>query len=114
MREKGQSQPLALVPAEQLKQWSAETDIQSGRGAVRMGGKWKVTLGASDSQQAALKLYDDVRDAGYPAEIRPSVSGDKRVYNVRVANLPSKAEAESLAAILKGKLGVDEAPRVSM
>ena len=114
VREKGQSQPLAAVPAEQLKLWSTETDIQSGRGAARMGGKWKVTLGTADSQQGALKLYDDIRNSGYPAEIRPVTTGDKRVYNVRVANLSSKAEAESLADVLKGRPGVDAAPRVSM
>ena len=113
VREKGQSQPVGLVDPAQLRQWSAETEIETGRGAVRRGGRWKVTLGVADSQQAALKLYDDVRAAGYPAVILPAISGDKHVYNVRVVNLPSKAEAESLAASLKGKLGADS-PTVSM
>jgi len=113
-RDKGQSQPVAAVPAEQLKLWSTETDIQPGRGAVRLGGRWKVTLGSADSLNAALKLYEDIRNAGYPAEIHPLPAGTRHVYHVRVANLASKAEAEALAASLKGSLGVDEAPRVSM
>ena len=114
VRDKGQSQPLAAVPAEQLQQWATETDIQPGRGAARSGGRWKVTLGAPDNLRSALKLYDDIRNAGYPAEMHPVPAGNKHIYNVRVANLPSKAEAEALAASLKGRLGVDEAPRVSM
>ena len=55
-----------------------------------------------------LEVYDRVREAGYPAEIRPVKEGDKSAYAVRLANLPSRAEAEALAASLKGQLGLDE------
>ena len=57
-------------------------------------------------------VYDEVRKAGYPAEIRPAKDGDKRTYVVRIRNLPSKAEAAALAAELRGKHGVAE-PKVS-
>ena len=113
VRENGRSQPVATVPAEQLRVWSAETEIQAGRGAMRSGGKWKITLGSADTQEAALKLYDDVRRSGYAATILPVAEGDKRAYRVRLANLPSKAEADALAAHLKGRFGTEE-PKVSM
>lgn len=108
VRERGQSQPIAAVPAEQLRQWAAETEIEAGRGALRRGGRWKITFGSADSQKAALKLYDEVREAGYPASIMPVAEGEKRSYNVRLAGLTSRVEAEALAARLKGRFGEEE------
>ena len=65
-----------------------------------------------DTQAAALAVYDEVRNNGYAAEIRPAKAGNKLEYRVRIANLPSKAEAEALAAALRGRFGVVD-PRVS-
>lgn len=113
VREKGQSQPIGMVDPAQLKQWATETEIATGMGAARQGGRWKVTLASADDQAGALKLYDGFRAAGYPAVILPAVEGDRSVYRLRLINLPSKAEAEALAGSLKGKMGID-APRVSM
>lgn len=113
VRENGRSQPVATVPAEQLRVWAAQTEIEPGRGAMRRGGQWKITLGSADTQEAALKLYDEVRRAGYAATILPVAEGDQRAYLVRLANLSSKAEADALAARLKGRFGTEE-PKVSM
>ena len=111
-REKGQTQPIGFVEAAQLGEWAKETDIEAGKGAARRGGKWKVTLASADTQDAALAVYDAARDNGYAAEIRPAKAGEKQVYHVRIANLPSKAEAEALAGGLRGKYGISE-PRVT-
>ena len=111
-REKGQTQPLGFVSAEQLGQWALETDIENGKGAARLGGKWKVTLASPDTQAAALAVYDAVREGGYAAEIRPVKAGEKFVYHVRIVNLPSKEEAQALAARLRGQHGVAD-PKVS-
>ena len=113
IRENGKSLPVGLVDSKQLAQWATETEVAGGAGAARRGGKWKVVLASVDTQAAALKVYDDVRNAGYAATIQPLREGDKRSYNIRIANLPSQAEAQALAASLKGKLGVAD-PRVSM
>ena len=111
-REKGQTQPLGFVTPEQLGQWAKETDIEAGKGAARRGGKWKVTLAIVDTQAAALAVYDQVRAQGFNAEIMPATAGDKRIYHVRISNLPSKEEAEALAARLRGQHGVAD-PKVS-
>lgn len=111
-REKGQTQPLGFVEPAQLAEWARETEIEAGRGAARRGGRWQVILASADTQAAALALYDQLRDNGYPAEIRPVQAGDKLQYRVRIANLPSKQEAEALAATLRGRYGVVE-PKVS-
>jgi len=105
--------PVAPVDPAQLRLWAAETEVEAGKGAARRGGKWKVIAASVDTQEEALKLYDALRTAGYAAQIRPAMAGEKRIYLVRLAHLPSKAEAEALAGAIRGKLGVVE-PRVSM
>jgi hypothetical protein len=111
-RENGQTQPIGFVEAAQLVEWAKETDIEAGKGAARRGGKWKVILATVDTQAAALAVYDRARDDGYATEIRPAKAGDRQVYHVRIANLPSKAEGEILAASLRGRFGIAE-PKVS-
>ena len=111
-RDKGQTMPLGFVEPVQLAQWALETEIADGQGAARRGGKWRLTLASAGTQSEALAVYDQLRTAGYAAEIHPVKAGEKRVYVVRISRLPTKADAEALAAQLRGKHGVEE-PRVS-
>jgi hypothetical protein len=111
-RNQGETAPVGVIDPALLAQWALETEIAAGQGAARAGGKWKVTLLSAATQEGALAVYAQVRASGYAAEIHPAKAGDKRVYNVLIGHLPSKAEAEALAAQLKGKMGV-AAPRVS-
>ena len=104
--------PVTPVAKEQLDQWAAETEIADGAGALRAGGKWRVYLADADSQSGALGIYDQLRLAGYAAEIRPAKSAAGMTYRVRISHLPSQQAAEALAGKLKGKMGVGE-PRVS-
>lgn len=107
-REGGKTQPVGVVEVAQLAEWAKETDLEDGKGALRVGGKFSVQLAAADSQQAALALHDRVREAGYPAELAPRKEGDKLIYYVRIRNLPSRAEAQALANRLKGNFGVED------
>ena len=111
-RDKGQTQPVGLVDPVQLAQWARETEIDEGKGAARAGGKWRVTLASVETQGEALAVYDTLRAAGFAAEIFPTKAGEKRVYVVRISRLASKADAEALAAQLRGTAGVQE-PKVS-
>ena len=92
---------------ETVRKWAAETEIAAGQGAARRGGKWKVLLGEADSQAAALDLHDRAAQAGYAVTIRPRSNGEGYRYKVFVGQLPSKGEAEALAARLKAGLGLD-------
>jgi hypothetical protein len=112
-REGGTTQPVGFVDAAQLGEWAKETEIEAGKGAATRGGRWKVNLGTADNQADALALYDQVRAAGYAAEIWPTRTGERLVYAVRIRQLPSKAEAQSLANALRGKHGVAE-PTISL
>jgi hypothetical protein len=104
--------PVAPVNPDQLKQWAAETEIADGKGAARRGGRWKVVLAAGESENEVLRVYQDVRAAGYPAELDVRRAEGRRAYDVRIASLPSRAEAEALAGRLTGQFGV-MAPRVT-
>jgi hypothetical protein len=111
-REKGTTAPVGFVDEAQLAKWALETDIEKGKGAARRGGKWKVTLASSSNQNEILDVYDQVRAAGYGAQIFPATLAGKRVYALQIRGLPSKAEAQALAEQLKGKYGVAE-PKIS-
>jgi len=110
-RDKGQTQPVGFVAVDQLAQWARETEIEAGKGAARVGGRFSVQLAAAETQDAALAVYDQVRAAGYPAQLAPRREGDRIVYRVVIRNLPSRAEAQALAARLKGNFGIEE-PKV--
>lgn len=104
--------PLQPVQLEQLKQWAAETEIAAGAGAARRGGRWNVVLASGESENEVLPVYQAVRAAGYAAELDPRRVQGRRTYDVRIAQLPSRPEAEALAAALAGKHGVTS-PRVT-
>ncbi|MEW6314524.1 MAG: SPOR domain-containing protein [Pseudomonadota bacterium] len=96
--------PVAPVPPEKIKEWAQETEIQTGQGITRAGGKWKVYLAAAGSQADALAIYDQLREEGYPAEISPAEKEGGWVYRVRIGQLPSRQEAQALAARLKARV----------
>jgi hypothetical protein len=101
VREMGQSQPVAIVLADQLREWAGETETQTGQGLSKRGGKWKLTVSTGLTHNLALDLYRDLRNAGYPAEIIPAKVGGKRVYNVRLSNFETRKDAEFVASALK-------------
>jgi len=96
--------PVQPVPAQQLVQWAAETDLQAGGGQARRGGRWRVDVARLATQAEALQLYDQLREAGYPAEILPLTAERGYDYSVRVRSLASESEAAALAARMKALL----------
>jgi len=112
VRANGTSQPIGFISAEQLAKWAEETEIAQGAGAAVSDGKWKLTLASVDAQAAALAVYDQLRAAGYAAAILPEKSAGRIVYHVRIVSLPTRADAEALAARLRGMPGL-AGPKVS-
>lgn len=103
-------EPVGAVSREQLDKWTAETELAPG--ALRRGGKWRVYLADANDQDAALRVYDELRNAGYAAQIRPVTSEAGTVYRVRVSDFPTRADAAAFGEKVKGKFGVVE-PKVS-
>src|ERR1043165_8519190 len=91
-RVDAKTQPIGLIDAKQLAQWAQETEIEDGKGAARAGGRFSVLLASAADQRAALGLYDELRNAGYPAEILPRKEGEQLAYIIRIRQLPSRAE----------------------
>ena len=98
------SRAIATVPPDRFREWAAETETQPGRGVSRRGGKWKIAI-ATGKYDDTLKIYDELRKAGYPAEIVPSKAGEKRVYGVRLSNFETREDAEFVADNLKRQAG---------
>jgi hypothetical protein len=111
-RVDAKTQPVGFIDAKQLAQWAQETEIEEGKGAARAGGRFSVALASAPDQRMALGLYDELRNAGYPAEIQPRREGEQVLYIVRIRQLPTRAEAQALANSLKGKFGITE-PKIS-
>ena len=111
-RDKGKTQPVGLVEAKQLEQWSRETEIDAGKGAARRGGKFMVELATLDSQSGAGAISRQLQEAGYPAQVAQRKEGEKVTYTVRIRQLPSREEAQNLANRLKGKFGVKD-PKIT-
>ena len=111
-RVDAKTQPIGLIDTKQLAEWAKETEIEEGKGSLRAGGRFSVALASAPDQKSAFAMYDELRNAGYPAEILPRKEGEQVVYIVRIRQLPSRAEAQALANQLKGKFGIAE-PKVS-
>jgi hypothetical protein len=103
-------EPVGTVSNEQFAKWSQETEFAAG--ALRKGHQWRVYLADANEQGAALKIYDQLRNAGYAAQIRPVRSEAGINYRLRISNLATKAEAAALGAKLKAQMGFAE-PKVS-
>lgn len=93
--------PVAPVNQKQLQQWAAETEIQSGSGSSRRGGRYYVDASVSTDQRTALAAYDQLRAAGFPAAVRAAKTGDQVEYRVRISNLSTPQDAAAIAEKLK-------------
>jgi hypothetical protein len=111
-RVDGKAQPIGTVNETQIATWSSEVELQTGKGIARRGGRYTVVLASAAEQGAVRSIYQELQDAGYPAELRPLKPGDKTSYVVRIRQLASREEAQALAKQLRGKYGI-KAPKVS-
>lgn len=97
------SRPVTTVAPDKFKDWAAETETQPGEGVTTRGGKWKITVSSVKKSGEALGVYNELRKAGYTAEILPGKVGEERVYSVRLSNFESEKDAKFVAEKLKGE-----------
>jgi len=97
------SRAVASVPADRFAEWAAETEEAPGHGVASRGGKWKVTVASVRKSGEALDIYNQLRRAGYPAEVVPAKAGDSRVYGVHISNFDSEKDAKAAVEALKGQ-----------
>ncbi len=98
----GQAAEVKPLDLETFVKLARQTEIMAGDGAARARGKWRVLAGTAASEEAALELYDRIREAGFAARIRPrAAAGGGWTYELRLAGYSSAAEAEVAAARLQ-------------
>jgi hypothetical protein len=91
----------AKVDQRQLDEWSAETELGTARGGARRGGRFSVNASATEDQQTALRDYDTLRRAGYPAILRPVKQEGAVEYRVRIPDLPTRTDAQAVVEKVK-------------
>jgi len=103
----GKAAEVKVLDPETFVKLTRQTEILPGDGVSRAKGKWRVSAGSAASEEAALELYDQVREAGFAARIRPSeVEGGGWRYEVRLGGFASAAEADVAAARLQAATGI--------
>ena len=103
----GKAAVVKALDSETFVRLARQTEIMVGDGAARARGKWRVLAGTVASEEAALELYDRIRNAGFAARIRPrAAEGGGWSYELRLVGYSSAAEAEVAAARLKAVTGL--------
>jgi hypothetical protein len=97
----GQAQPPSPVTEAQVKEWSAETEIEARSGATRRGGTSIVTVFSSADEGAAAALRDKLRDSGFPAQLDRVGAASGVRFDVRIGSLADAGEAAALAQRLQ-------------
>lgn len=91
-------EPLSSISPEQLAIWSQETEIEASKGASAKG-VWKVVISAQTTREQARATRQQLRDAGYPAELSAN-------NTLTITHLSGKAQAEQLAEQLRLEQGL--------
>ena len=94
--------PLAKVSQQQSDEWSRETEIIGGQGAVRAGGKVRLEFLRTADENLARDLETRLKAAGYPAVIDPVRSAQGAAqYAVSVLGIATNKDRDALLARLK-------------
>ena len=101
---KGQAKPPSPVDPQQVREWSAETEIDPRTGAARAGGQVAIVVISADDERSATAARDKLRDAGFPGTLAQSATG----YDVRIESLSDSVEASALVERLR-RLGYTQA-----
>ena len=107
---RGKAAEVKALDPEVFRVLARQTEIQAGDGAARAGGKWRVLAAVAASEGAAVEQYDQVREAGFAARIRPRrTEGGGWRYEVLLSGFSSADEAAAAAARLGAATGLKPA-----
>jgi hypothetical protein len=93
----GEPHPVAPVDANQLQQWTAETELVSGQGVLLPGGGWSVQLSSHASEASARQAEQRLLALGLPVELTRAQLKDRTFYRLRVSGFDSQQDARSFA-----------------
>lgn len=103
----GKATGVKALDLETFVRLARQTEIMAGDGASRTKGRWRVLAATATSEEAALELYDRIREAGFDARIRPrAVQGGGWSFELRLGGYSSAEEAGVAAARLQAATGL--------
>ena len=104
---RGQAAEVKALDPDVFSKLARQTEIQGGDGAARARGKWRVLAAVAATEAAALELYDQVREAGFAARLRPRrAEGGGWRYEVLLSGFSSADEAAVAATRLAVATGL--------
>jgi hypothetical protein len=104
---RGQAATVKTLDPEVFRKLARQTEIEAGDGASRARGKWRVLAAVATSEEGALELYDQIRDAGFAARIRPRLTEAQGWnYELLLAGFASADEAGVAAGRLTVATGL--------
>lgn len=104
---RGQASAVKTLDPEVFKGFARQTEILPGDGAAHAKGKWRLLVASTASEETALEMYDQIRDAGYAARVRPrAMKARAWGYDVQLGGFSSAVEAEVAAARLQEATGL--------
>lgn len=95
--------PLAWIDIDKFRQWAAATDMQSGSGVATATGAWVVQLSSHVALESAAVAQEQMRAAGYAAEVTQVKVRGKTYHRLRVAGFDTQVDAKSFAKRMRGK-----------
>jgi len=104
---RGQAATVKPLDPEAFRVLARQTEILTGDGAARARGKWRLLAATVTSEAAALEAYDQLREAGFAARIRPhEAEGGGWSYEVMLGGFASADEAGVAASHLQALTGL--------
>lgn len=103
----GKAATVKTLDLETFVRLARQTEILAGDGAARAKGQWRVLAAVAENEEAALERYDQVREAGFAARVRPrAAEGGVWRYEILLAGFASAEEAAVAAARLQAATGL--------
>jgi len=102
---KDEPKPVGPVDPDQLKSWTAETELDLGQGVLLPGGGWIVELNSDTSEATARATEKRLLERGVPVERTTVQLRDRTFYRLRVSGFDTREDARAFAARLKGQPG---------
>ncbi len=102
---KGPPKPVGKVPQKQIDEWSQETEITEGQGAMRAGGRMRVELLRTSDMGAARQLESKLRAAGFPVMVE-TISGGYggSEYSAYIGGVANAWDRDAMLARVKNVL----------
>lgn len=89
--------PVGPVPEDKLKTWVPQTELAGGQGVLSDTGAWQVNLASYETQPPARQALEQLRDAGYPAQVQEVEVHGRPWFRLSIHGFDSYGDAGHVA-----------------